>query len=107
MDDILEFLYDLLPPWLATTIAGMLSLIVGIVGTLWHAHEQTQLALCNSTRGELSQLVNGAAHASCGASSLLSDVALVLEIGGYGLLAVFVIVFAVLAAKGKLRSIEA
>lgn len=102
MDDILEFLYDVLPPWLATVIAGGLGLIAGIIGTVWRSHEQAQIAACSTGQGQFAQLVNGAARTGCGASSLLSKVALVLEVGGFIVMGVFAIVFLVLAAKGKL-----
>lgn len=107
MDDILEFLYDLLPPWLATVIAGGISLIAGIIGSVWHSHELAQLDLCNSASGQFAQVVNGAAHTSCGTSSLFSTIALLLEIAGYIGVAVFAVVFMVLAAKGKLMGLEA
>lgn len=106
MDEILEFLYELLPPWLATVICGGVGLTVGAIGAAWHAHEQLQIALCSTPRGEFGQLVNGSARTSCGASSLLSKVALVMEVGGFIVLGIFVIVFLVLAAKGKLRRTE-
>lgn len=106
MFDFLEFLYDIMPPWAATAIAGGISLIVGIVGAVWHSNEVAAVAACNSTEGQIGQLVNGAAQASCGASGLFKIVSLLLEIAGFGLLAVFVVVFVVLAQKGKLTRPE-
>src|SRR3569833_534537 len=106
MFDVLEFLYDIMPPWAAPAIAGTLSLIVGIIGSVWHSHELAAVAVCNSAEGQFGQLINGAAQADCGASGLFKIVSLLLEIAGYGLLAVFVVVFVVLAQKGKLTRPE-
>jgi hypothetical protein len=104
--DFLEILYDLMPPWAATAIAGTLSLIAGIVGAVWHSHEVAAVTACNSSAGQFVQFVNGAAQASCGASGLFKIVALLLMIAGFVLFAVFVVVFAVLAQKGKLTRPE-
>lgn len=106
MLDVLEFMYEILPPWLATAIAGLIGLVAGIGGAAWHSHEQAQLAACNSAAGRFTQAFSGAAQADCGASSLLSKVALAMEVIGFVVLGVFTIVFCVLAAKGKLLKIE-
>lgn len=106
MFDFLEILYDIMPPWAATPVAGTLSLIVGIIGSVWHAHETVVLTACSTPSGQFAQLFNGAAQTSCGASGLFKVLALLLMIVGYGLLAIFAIVFAVLASKGKLQRPE-
>lgn len=106
MFDFLEILYEFLPPWAATAIAGSLSLTVGVIGSVWHVHEVATVAACSTPSGQVAQVFNGAAQASCGASGLFKIVALLLMIVGYGLLAVFAVVFAVLASKGKLTRPE-
>lgn len=102
MDDILEFIYDIMPPWMATSIFIALGAGAGIGGAVWHSHEQSQIAACNTSQGVVTQVVSSNARVDCGSASLLSKVALVLEIGGFVVMGIFIIVWLVLAAKGKL-----
>lgn len=106
MDDVLEFLYELLPPWLATSILGGLGLGAGLGGLAWHSHEAASVTACNTFGGQVAQAVSGSARVSCGGSALLSKVAVVLEVGGFLVFGIAVVVFVVLAGMGKLRRAE-